>query len=308
MNQLMTTDRKIGYMCALGAVLIWSGFILVSRVGGISELSAYDVIAIRYATCASLLLPFWWFKYRFPLFNVRLITVAMIGGMAYALCTFTGFQQAPASHAAILMPGLMPLFIIILSARFNHEKMPMSKWLGVAVITFGVSLLFVEQWWSGAQPVYGDLWFIAGALCWAIFSVLIKKWNITPWQVTVSLAVLTSLVYLPIYIFWLPKKMAFSLLPDIALQAVYQGVLATIIQMFFYVRAVQILGASGMGSMMAIVPIISGLGAIILLAEPAGVGVLSGLLLVAIGAYVAHSGFVFNVLNRWGARRRGEVS
>ena len=43
-----------GYAFATVAVLIWSGFILVSRFGGIGPLLPADVIAIRYATCSLL--------------------------------------------------------------------------------------------------------------------------------------------------------------------------------------------------------------------------------------------------------------
>ena len=42
-----------GIFYALAAALIWSGFILVSRQGGVSALNGYDVIAIRYLTCSS---------------------------------------------------------------------------------------------------------------------------------------------------------------------------------------------------------------------------------------------------------------
>jgi len=43
-------NTQKGYFYALAAALIWSGFILISRLGGISELGAFDVIAIRYIT------------------------------------------------------------------------------------------------------------------------------------------------------------------------------------------------------------------------------------------------------------------
>ena len=84
-----------GYFYGLAAVFIWTGFILVSRMGGISELSAYDVIAVRYITCAGILLPIWLFVYPFRLFKPKLIMTALVGGLAYALFTFKGFQLAP---------------------------------------------------------------------------------------------------------------------------------------------------------------------------------------------------------------------
>lgn len=291
-----------GYLYALAAVVIWTGFILVSRMGGISELLSYDVIAIRYATCAVLLLPVWWFKYRFNLLNWRLVVASLIGGLAYALFAFRGFQLAPASHAAILLPGLMPMFIILLSVWINREAQPWSKWLGIVVITLGVITLGADSLFTqqlshnpglnqsqGQSLSEGHIWLVAAALMWAVFSVLIKRWSITPWQATVSLAVITCVLYLPVYILWLPKNISTALWDDILLQAFYQGVMATIVQMFFYVKAVQTIGPSSMGAMMAMVPVLAGVAAVFLLNEPASLELLSGLVLVSVGAWIAHS-------------------
>jgi len=283
----METSQN-GYLYGLGALLIWCGFILVSRMGGISELQAYDVIAIRYVTCAGILLPIWWFKHRFNLLNAKLIASSLIGGLAYALCTFRGFETAPASHAAVLLPGLMPLFIITLSFVINGERPPLQKWLGIAVITLGVGALFWSYFSQHQVLSSGHGWLVAGALCWALFTVLIKRWGVTPWQVTVSLAVITCVLYLPVYVLFLPKAISTSIWPDILLQAFYQGVLATIVQMILYVKAVQAIGPSSMGAMMSIVPVLSGLLAIFIFKEAVTTELITGLILVSFGAWLAH--------------------
>jgi len=281
-------NTQKGYFYALAAALIWSGFILISRLGGISELGAFDVIAIRYITCSALVLPIWWFKFRFNLLNTKLIASSVIGGLAYALCTFQGFQLVPASHAAVLLPGLMPLFIIVFSFLINGERHSIEKWFGIVVITLGIFTLFWPMLKNPQDLSVGHLYLVSGALCWAVFSVLIKRWEISPWQATVSLAVVTCVIYVPVYLVLLPKKLTMVLLPDIALQAFYQGFLATIVQMILYVRAVQIIGPSSMGSMMAIVPLISGISALFIFNEVATMELVSGLILVSMGAWLAH--------------------
>ncbi len=286
----MDSSNK-GYLYALSAALIWTGFILVSRLGGISELLSYDVIAIRYVTCAGLLLPVWWFKYRFNLLNPKLILASLVGGLAYALCAFKGFEMSSASHAAILLPGLLPLFITLLGVLINKEEPSKAKWLGIGVITLGVGLLFALQLSQGQGLSEGDLWLVAGAFCWALFSVLIKRWDISPWQATVSLAVITCVLYMPIYLVWLPKTISMDLWRDVLLQAFYQGIMATIIQMILYVRAVQAIGPSSMGAVMAIVPVLSGISALIVFDEPVTAELLAGLILVSLGAWLVHSRF-----------------
>lgn len=292
------SDQRIGYGFAIAAALIWAGFILVSKLGGMSELLAFDVIAIRYMTCAAILLPIWWFKFRFKLFTPRLVTCSLVGGLAYALCAFSGFQLASASHAAILLPGMMPLFIIVLSFLINKESHGLQKWLGIVVITLGIIVLFAGELgvFKGAinfniTTLLGDSWLVAAAFCWAVFSVLIKRWQITPWQVTVSLALLTCLFYLPVYLVFLPKALSQASWTDILLQAFYQGIMATIIQMIFYVKAVQKIGPSEMGAVMSIVPVISGVAAIVIFNEPISEELVVGLVLVSLGAWLAHSRF-----------------
>jgi drug/metabolite transporter (DMT)-like permease len=260
------------------------------------------VIAIRYITCASMLFPLWLFKYRFPLFTPRLIICSLIGGLAYTLCAFSGFQLASASHAAILLPGMMPLFIIVLSFLINKETHGIQKWLGIGVITLGVSVLFAGElgvftgggfsnggFKFNTTTLLGDGWLVAAALFWAIFSVLIKRWQITPWQVTVSLALLTSVFYLPVYLVFLPKALSSASWSDIGLQAFYQGIMATIVQMIFYVKAVQRIGPSEMGAVMSIVPVISGIAAIVIFNEHVSIELISGLMFVSLGAWLAHS-------------------
>lgn len=280
--------RNNGYVFAIAAATIWSGFILVSRMGGISTLNGYDVIAIRYATCALIVLPLWWYKWRFVLFTRKLWLCSAVGGLGYALCTFHGFQQVGAAQAAILLPGSMPLLILLCAVLLSGERPPLQKWLGIALITFGIGTLLWPLLQAGGQLTQGHWLLLGGALCWALFSVLVKRWEVSPWQATVSLAILTCIVYLPMYLAFAPKAVAATPWRDIALQAFYQGFMATIVQMIFYVRAVQQIGPSSMGAVMAIVPLISGIAAIYLFGEAATTALYSALILVSAGSLLVH--------------------
>ena len=278
-----------GYLCALAAVLIWSGFILVSRMGGISPLTAYDIIAIRYVSCAAFVFPFWFFWQRFNLFQPKLIICSLIGGLAYALCAFNGFKVSPASHAAVLLPGLLPISIALISTLMNKERHSAVKWLGIMMITFGIMVLFWYEFQKFGYLSAGHALLIGAAVCWATFSVLINRWEVSPWEVTVSLAVITCVVYIPVYLVYLPKNISTDLLHDIGVQVFYQGFLATIVQMLFYVRAVQLIGAANMGSMMAIVPIFAGFSAIYIFDEDLSMELVFSLLCVSFGVWVANS-------------------
>ncbi|MCG8671109.1 MAG: DMT family transporter [Pseudomonadales bacterium] len=282
-----------GYWYGLAAVAIWSGFILVSRYGGVGPLMANDVIAIRYVTCSLVLLPIWWFRHRINLLNVKLIVACLIGGLAYALCAFRGFERAPASHAAVLMPGTLPMITIILASIINREKHRANKWLGVAVMSLGICGLIWSELASTQAINPGHGLFVSAAFCWALLSVLVHRWHLSPWEVTIGLAFITSIVYLPAYLLFLPKNIANASWMDIGLQALYQGVLATVVQMVLYMNAVRTIGPSSMGSLMAIVPVLAGVLAILLFDEALTEPLMLALILVSLGSWFAH-GQIFN--------------
>ena len=69
-----------GYLAAAGTVSIWSSFVLISRLGGKSGLTGYDVLALRLATASLLLLPFMKGLSAEVWRDRRLWLLAMLGG------------------------------------------------------------------------------------------------------------------------------------------------------------------------------------------------------------------------------------
>jgi drug/metabolite transporter (DMT)-like permease len=287
----MSNDStRLGLLCALAAALIWSGFILVSRVGGISELTPYDIIAIRYVTCSAILLPIWLYFYRFNLLSWRYVITALIGGLAYAIFTFKGFKLSSALHGGILLPGLIPVFVAITSRILVGAKLSGSKALGLGLIVTAITALFISEVLKAGSLPLGDVYFVMAAFCWGLYSVIINKWAISPWQATCSLAFITSIIYLPLYVAFLPKNILNADMSDVVLQMFYQGFLASIIQMLLYVKAVKIIGAQGMGSFMALVPVLAGLFGIVILNEPYTEFLWLALVLVSLGVWISNRG------------------
>lgn len=277
-------DQRQGILFALAAVMIWSGFIVVSRKAGTSTLLPNDTMFLRYATCATLLFPVWLFRYRFNLFEPRFLLITLVGGLIYAACVFRGFSLTPAGHAAVLLPGSMPMMIAVCSALTRTETIRRSQWLAIGLILAGLALLLKTPHLNE-----GYAWLLAASLAWSLYSVSIKRLGISPWQGTISMALLTCLVYVPVYMV-LPKNLFNADWNDIVLQMVYQGFLATVVQMLLFVQAVRLLGPARVGIFMGLVPIFAGLLAVALLHEPFSPELGLALVLVTAGAWTAHSG------------------
>lgn len=269
------------------AVAIWSGFILVSRAGGTSALTAYDTAALRFGPALIILLPIWW-RQRRParLFSAPILLVGLFGGIIYALLVYSAFKYAPAAHAAILLPGIMPFAIAFFAWLLLGEKPNSARWLGLLFIAAGIPCLAWDTFREEGPAWIGDLLFVAGSLCWAFYTVIVRRLHIGPWEATMGGAIVAATLYLPIYFLFLPKALADVHWGMILLQAAYQGVLAIILAVLLYMRAVALIGPSGMGAFMALVPAIAGFAAVPLLGESLSLPLMTGLLLVSAGAYV----------------------
>jgi drug/metabolite transporter (DMT)-like permease len=275
-----------GYLFAAVAVALWSGFILVSRLGGISRMTAFDITAVRFATAAVLLLPVWLARAGAPIFNRRTAALALTGGVGYALLAYSGFKLSSAVHAAVLLPGLMPFGIAIVARLVLGERPSSSRLIGLVVIGAGVAFLALDAFRTGTGSWVGDLLIVASSLLWAVYTVLLRRWSINPWDAAIGVTALSALVYLPIYVSFLPKAILVTPWSDIALQAFYQGALAPIVAAVVYIRATALLGPTRIGTLMALVPAISGIAAAFLLGEALSPWLIAGLAAASTGAWV----------------------
>lgn len=274
-----------GYIYAILAVLIWSGFNLVSRVGGISPLTAFDTTALRFGVAGLILFPIWCWQRPVRLFDKRILGLGIIGGISYSLFVYSGFKFAPAAYAAIMLPGTMPFLITLFAWLLLEERPSKLRCFGLGVIALGVICLASDSWRSPADVWLGTLLFLAGSACWSLYTVLSRRWAVRPWEATVGVVLVAAMIYLPVYLLFLPKTIAAASWNIIAMQGFYQGVMASILVMIFYLRAVATIGATGMGGFMALVPAISGFAAIPLLDEPVSATLGAGLVLTSVGAY-----------------------
>ncbi|MBV8938768.1 MAG: DMT family transporter [Alphaproteobacteria bacterium] len=282
---------RAGCLDALGVILIWSGFILVSRMGGRSPLLAYDVTALRFGVAALLLFPFWIMRNQVRILQPRMLVLGFSGGIGYALLAYLGFKYAPATHAAILLPGMLPFEITLFSWLLQHERPSRWRVAGLTAIAAGVACLAADTFTGKMAAAWkGDLAFIGASTLWALYTVLARKWRVDVWDATIGVVMISALLYVPVYLFALPKQLHASSWEIIAIQGFYQGVLAVIVAMALYMRAVRALGATQVGLCMALVPVISGFAAVPLLGESLTAAVLLGLALTSFGTWVGSRG------------------
>jgi drug/metabolite transporter (DMT)-like permease len=99
---------------------------------------------------------------------------AVFGYLGYSAFVFIGLTMAPASDAALIVPTTIPVLTAIAAAFFG-ERLTATKMGGFALASIGAVLVIAAGQTGGevsSRRLVGDLLMLAGAVCWAIYTVL----------------------------------------------------------------------------------------------------------------------------------------
>lgn len=283
----------LGIGCGLATSLIWGVQAVVSRQSVADGLSAADVTILRFMVASLLLLPLALRRMRpFPVGKLgwrRALVMTALAGAPYALVLVAGATFAPALHASVIVPGLIPVMTVALAFFLLGERPSRWRLLGLALVLTGIAAFG----WQALAPIgtqqgawIGDLFFVANALLWSIFGLLARRWNTDAIDVTIATCLL-SLLVLPVLALTMPIRLGEATWPAITLQALYQGAIVGVGALFLYTKTVQLLGASRATLFLPLNPVITALAGMLLLAEyPSGIEIV-GMLLVIAGMSVA---------------------
>lgn len=268
MDGRTAADYTRGALYGLAAVSIWSGWIVVARLGLRTSLTPWDIAALRFGAAGLLLLPY---VLRKGVALERLgwigLVAIVLGGGAPVLLANSGLLFAPAAHAGALFPGVMPLMVALLAAAILREQFTTTKKIGFALILPGVIAI---AWGTGGaigSQSIGHALFLGSGLAWACYTVAMRRARLDGLHAAAIAAVGALLLYLPVYLLVAGVSFTKASWGDIALQAIVQGLLTAIISLVLYGRAVSILGASSGAAFAASCPAMTALMAIPILGE-----------------------------------------
>ena len=276
-----------GFVAAGMVVVFWSGFNIVSRMGGRSVLTVYDLAALRFGIAAIFLLPVF-LRNPGAIAVPRLLALALFGGLGYSLFVYAGFSFAPASHAGVLVNGGIPFTTALAASMMLGFRPNRGVLIAYALTALGIALIGYQSLAmssaTGERQWLGDIFFFLAASCWGVFGVLLRKWKLRPFDAMSGLVTVSAVLYLPIYLLFLPKAMALAPMHQIVLQGVYQGIIAAVGAGLLFAYASQTIGPIKAALMLALVPGISSVAAVPLLNEPLTIAIVAGLVCVTAGA------------------------
>lgn len=292
-----SSDYLKGAVCGVAAVSIWASWSVVTRLAVTTNLDAADIAALRFGVAGVLLSPV---VVRRGLAGDRLgwlgLGVLIAGtGAPYALIAATGLRFAPAYDGGALNPGCMPLFVGLIAAIVWREKLSTTRISGLSLILVGAVAIVAwhgegrDAAWSTSRT-FGDALFLIAAFLTACFTLVMRRAKLDPLHAAALVSTGSLVSYLPLYFALYGARLARIPLADLAVQALFQGVVVTIISLVLYGRAVAVLGASGGSAFGALVPALSALFAIPLLGEWPNEAGWIGIGLISAGVYLASGG------------------
>ncbi len=226
----------------------------------------FEVAAALRFTGGSILLLFLSFIFRGKSETVSTVVVSkfaftgIIGVFAYNIFFFLGLSLAPSMDGSIIVPVLSPIITICILLILGKEKISLFRSSGLVLGLIGASIFLIsaneEQ--SGNNRILGDIYFLLGAGCWAVYSIISKKFfsehNLDPLRATTLSTVCGALILIT---FSLPKltEVEWTSISNLAwLNIIYLSIGPTAIAYLFYFYALRTVSASTATVMMFTVP------------------------------------------------------
>jgi drug/metabolite transporter (DMT)-like permease len=279
---LAARERRIGLACAFSILLVWAGFILVSRFGATGTMTPWDLAAVRFAGAFLTALPIaarhGWPRLR----PFRAAVIVATAGLGFPLLAFAGFQFAPAAHGGVMLPGMLPLQTALLVWLVLGERWTAGRLASLLLVLAGVALLASETLVQDPGAWRGDVLLFAGSFSWAIYTLMVRLWRVPALEAMLAIALYAAPVYAPLWLLVLPSRLGSVSLDELLFQLVYQGALAVVLAGFLFTRALIALGPSVLTTITAVVPALSAMAAWPLLGEPLGLKGVAGMALVTI--------------------------
>lgn len=288
-TQTPAAARRTGLAAIALTVVIWAGWIVGTRHGVTHALDPAALGVLRFAVPAIVFAPVW---LRFGLLPKSaiprpLLVAAFASGMPFFLLVSGGMRIAPAADIGPLLPGTMPFFVALLSRLFFGERIGMARIAGFALILAGVGVMLADSLFAGGDIWAGRMLVVAGALSWAVFTILFRRSGLGALEGSALFGVWSFIFMLPVGALPLYEAAAAGHLAEIAGQAVVQGVLSGVAGAYLYAVAIRSLGASQAAAATALIPALAALLGWLLLGEAVAPATLAGIVATSAGVAFA---------------------
>ncbi|MEW9050098.1 MAG: DMT family transporter [Neobacillus sp.] len=285
-------------MYALISITFW-GVSFVSAKAVLGKLDPYSLLVFRFGIgVLFLLLLILMQRHRLFIsfrFFPHLLILGTLGIFVHQVLQATALLTINASSAGWLI-SLSPVFTVILSILFLHEKMSLTRAIGMSLAIVGV--LLVTSTRSGQSLHFalnlGFLLMLLSTLNWAVYSVLLKSLKIpySPIVVTFYMSLIGLILTIP-FIIRNRGWERLSLLNETEwAHLIFLGVFVSGIAYWYWGKALEVLEASKVSMFLYLEPIATLVAAVLLLHEKILLISVAGGIIIIIGVIIVNGQLV----------------
>ncbi len=278
----------LGALCGIAAALGWAAGFVAAKHGISIGFSPADLALHRFLWSGLLLMPLALRDGIAGLGGIgwgRGLVMSVLSGPPQAMVAYTGFMLVPLGHGTTIQPACAALSGLILATLVLGEHPTAQRIVGGITIVAGLMVFGAESLTTiGSQGVVGDLLFATAGLFWASFGTLLRLWRVSGMRAVAVVGALSVLVFAPLHAALVGYDGILRMsLADNLLQMVVQGILAGVLPIYLFARAVILLGAGRAATFPALVPGFALIIGYLTLGVVPSIAQLVGLVIVVVG-------------------------
>lgn len=269
-------DISLGILLALVATIIWSGNFIISR-SVIHLIGPISLAFFRWSFASLILFPFAWkvFKEDWSIIKSRSVYffwTALTGVSLFNTFVYIAGHSTSAINMALIGTTSSPIFASILALVFLKEKMGMMRIIGLITCIIGILVLLSKGSLEKLLAFHfssGDLWVLAGAFSFAIYSVMVRRKPQAMSSIRFLFVVffLGSVLLIPFFLYELTYAPPIVWNGELIGSIIYLGIGASVLSFLCWNLALQKLGTGRTVIFGNLIPVFSTLEAVWLLGE-----------------------------------------
>ncbi len=258
-------EKSRPYIAALLVVIIWSGWITISRYGVQCSLTPADITLVRYLAAFLVVLPIT-LRYDWKKFKLYQYLVIGLGvGFPYTMTSFYGLKEINAAHAGVLVNGMLPVLGAVAAYLLFREKVSRLRLLAI-VIVFAANIIMSGTDLMALNHLFGAALLFSAAIVYTAHLIGIRLFKMTWKDTLVVVPTVNCILFIPIW-FFLPSELGHAPLSEIAVQAFYQGLVVNVFALSCVAYAIRSIGTLTVSLFMSFVPVTTAILAWLLLGE-----------------------------------------
>ena len=273
---------------------------LVVARGGVEFVPPISLAFWRWAVVFIMLLPFTFLslKKNYKIIKKEYKKLFFLGAMGCGVCgafPFLAGETTTITNMGIIYTS-SPIFIIVISSIFFNEKINIIKIIGLISCLIGVFIIIIKgdlELLINLNFTIGDLWMLAAAIGWALYSVYLFYWKteLQMFQRFTLIAFFGALSLLPFYIVEeaMVERTLFN--SEFFIWVIFAAVSPGIIAFTLYTQTQKYLGASLAGFTLYIFTIYAAIYGFLFFNEKLELYHLAGTILVFFGVYLAKKNY-----------------